>query len=300
MCCARKLTFTIVVFHLCACLGHARGPRLVAQMLASVASAVVSQNAGGASQLGNWRSTDFPGLKAHVSPSTAPFAVNRPEIQPMKGVLNATQKLKNSPNRIDKIDGSGGATKKTLPSLKLDREDQAKTQMLRVPPQRPDSKNNASVGTGGLVEKSVRGASLEHPARMGITHDIGEFTGQPLIIVFYRGMGCLHCVDQLSLFATHRKAVEQTGVKLVAIGSDSKEKLRKALASYGDDDRAPFLFLADENHDVFKGYGCFGSEPLHGIFMIDAGRGMCWHNIAESPFMDIDQIISRSRQLGRE
>ena len=81
----------------------------------------------------------------------------------MKGVLNATQKLNNAPNRIDKIDGSGDATKKTLPSLKLDREDQAKTQMLRVPPQRPDSKNNATVGTGGLVEKSVRAASLEHP-----------------------------------------------------------------------------------------------------------------------------------------
>ena len=164
MCCARKLTFTIVVFHLCACLGHARGPRLVAQMLASVASAVVSQNAGGASQLGKLGAQrTFQDSKAQVSPSTAPFGVNRPEIQPMKGVLNATQKLNNPPNRIDKIDGSGDAAKKTLPSLKLDREDQAKTQMLRVPPQRTDSKNNASVGTGGLVEKSVRAASLEHP-----------------------------------------------------------------------------------------------------------------------------------------
>jgi peroxiredoxin len=301
MCCAKTLTFTIVGFNLFACVGQIRGQSLVTQVPGAVAQDVVSQNAAGASQV---RPLDAQPITHDSKPkalaSMVP-ATNPPAIRSVKGVLNATLKLINARNRIAKTDGSGDADKRVLPSRKLDREDRAMTQLLRVPPKRPDSENNAAVSAGDGADKAFRAAPYwKIPDAMGSIHDIGEFAGQPLIIVFYRGMGCLHCVDQLSLFATHKRAVEQAGVKLVAIGSDSKEKLRKSLASYGDGDRAPFLFLADPNQDVFKRYGCFRSEPMHGIFLIDVGGRVRWQNIAESPFMDIDQIISRSRKLRGE
>ncbi len=92
------------------------------------------------------------------------------------------------------------------------------------------------------------------------------------MLIFYEGSGCLRCATQLNAFAQNAQEFADSGIALVAIGTDSPDELKKSLAAYSAKGGFPFPLLSDANLDAFKAYRCvgFNNQPLHGTFLIDA------------------------------
>ena len=131
------------------------------------------------------------------------------------------------------------------------------------------------------------------------SNSLNRYRGKPLVVIFYLGYGCLHCVEQLHAFDPKAKEFEKAGISLVAIGSDDRESLNKALDNYqGDDFR--IKLLSDAKLDVFKDYRAhddFEDQPLHGTFIVDADGLVRWQDISYEPFMDPDFVLAEAQRL---
>jgi FtsP/CotA-like multicopper oxidase with cupredoxin domain/peroxiredoxin len=131
-------------------------------------------------------------------------------------------------------------------------------------------------------------------------HGGGPIAGKARLLVFYWGLGCIHCRRQLISLASHREALADAKIKVVAIGPDSPEELKKALAIKGVADSIPFLLLADPSLEAFRKYGCFDGTVLHGVFLIDDRGVVHWQYVGDEPFMDVDDLLNRCRALSQK
>jgi len=138
------------------------------------------------------------------------------------------------------------------------------------------------------------------PADGGRTVTLKQFRGKPVVVIFYLGYGCLHCVEQLQAFAPKAEAFRKVGIELVAISSDSQQDLVKSIEKYGKDGGFPFPLAADPKFEIFKKYRCFDdfeNLTLHGTFLIDGDGLVRWQDISYDPFMDADFLLGEARRL---
>ena len=98
-----------------------------------------------------------------------------------------------------------------------------------------------------------------------------------MIVVFYLGFGCLHCVEQLKAFEPMAADFAAAGISLVAISSETAEQLNTALAKRATAEGAlAFPILVDPALAAFRQYRAFDDSEqalLHGTFFID---GAAW------------------------
>ena len=138
------------------------------------------------------------------------------------------------------------------------------------------------------------------PADGGRTVSLKDYRGKPVVVIFYLGYGCLHCVEQLQAFAPKAEAYRKAGIELLAISSDSQQDLVKSIEKYSDDGVFPFPLAADPKLEIFKSYRCFDdfeNSTLHGTFLID-GKGLIrWQDISYDPFMDAEFLLKESQRL---
>lgn len=128
-----------------------------------------------------------------------------------------------------------------------------------------------------------------------------HFSGQPTIVIFYLGSGCLHCVEQLHAFSPRAAQFQQAGIQLMAISSEDAESLVEGLDAYGSE---PLLIPihSDPKLAAFKAYRCFDDfeqQPLHGTFLLDSRGRVLWQDIGYEPFMDVDFLFQESQRLLR-
>ena len=64
----------------------------------------------------------------------------------------------------------------------------------------------------------------ELPKADGATVSLDDYRGRPVVIIFYLGLGCLHCVEQLEAFAPMAEAYADAGIELVGISTDGLVK----------------------------------------------------------------------------
>ena len=127
-----------------------------------------------------------------------------------------------------------------------------------------------------------------------------DYAGQPVVVIFYLGHGCLHCVEQLNIFAPLVKEYEAAGIKIVAVSSDSPEKLRESVKLFSPEGTFPITLLTDEAKVAFKNYRChddFEQKALHGLFLIDAQGRIRWQDIGAEPFTDAKFLLKESQRL---
>ena len=128
-----------------------------------------------------------------------------------------------------------------------------------------------------------------------------HFAGQPTLVIFYLGSGCLHCVEQLHAFSPRAAQFQQAGIQLMAISSEDAESLVEGLDSYGSQ---PLLIPihSDPKLTAFKAYRCFDDfeqQPLHGTFLLDSRGRVLWQDIGYEPFMDVEFVFQESQRLLR-
>ncbi|MCA9067451.1 MAG: redoxin domain-containing protein, partial [Planctomycetaceae bacterium] len=138
------------------------------------------------------------------------------------------------------------------------------------------------------------------PDKDGNTHSLSDYQGKPVVVIFYLGFGCLHCVEQLKAFAPKAEEFKKQGIELIAISTESKESLEIALKNFNKDQEFAFPLVADPEYNIFKAYRAFDdfeNLPLHGTYLIDPEGRVRWHDISYEPFMEPDFVLKEAARL---
>ena len=129
-----------------------------------------------------------------------------------------------------------------------------------------------------------------------------QFQGEPVVVIFYLGFGCLHCVEQLTSFAPKTKDFADAGISLVAISTDEIKALKSSLTHFQVEGEFPFPLVSDAELEIFKAYRAFDdfeNQPLHGTFLIDSDGLVRWQDISYEPFNDPDFLLKEAKRLLR-
>ena len=122
----------------------------------------------------------------------------------------------------------------------------------------------------------------------------------PVVVIFYLGSGCLHCVEQLQKFAPLTADFANSGISIVAISSEPLDSLKASLAKLSAKEAIPFPLAADADFSTFKAYRAFDdfeNMPLHGTFLIDAEGLVRWQDISYEPFTNPKFLLEESKRL---
>ncbi len=136
----------------------------------------------------------------------------------------------------------------------------------------------------------------------GADHSLSDYRGRPVLLIFYLGLRCLHCVEQLEAFAPRASEFASAGIELVAISTEPREQLAQSREEFRRTDGAefPFLLLCDAPLDVFRRYRAFDEfegQPLHATVLIDADGRVRWQDVSYEPFTDVELVLGESRRL---
>jgi len=124
----------------------------------------------------------------------------------------------------------------------------------------------------------------------------GTLKDAPVVLVFYYGYHCNHCVGQLFGLNEDLRRFTELGTQVVAISADPVELTAKRFDEYG---RFDFPVLSDPDNRVAAEYGVFQPESegkpevkLHGTFVIDADGTVLWCNTGNKPFLDNKTLLT--------
>lgn len=125
----------------------------------------------------------------------------------------------------------------------------------------------------------------------------------PVVVVFYYGYHCNHCVGQLFGLNEDLPRFVEMGTQVVAISGDPVDLTVKRFEEYG---RFGFPVLSDKDNRVAQQYGVFQPETdgkpetqLHGTFVINSDGTVLWTNTGSKPFLDNKTLLTMiARQYG--
>ncbi len=149
--------------------------------------------------------------------------------------------------------------------------------------------------------KPVSALPWKLPDSTGKCLSLADYRGRPVVVVFYLGFGCLHCVEQLQAIAPKMDAFREAGLEIVAVSTESQSELAQALESYEKGgDSVPFPLVADPKLATFRAYRAyddFEKTPLHGTFLVDASGEVRWQDVGHEPFTKIDFLLKEAKRL---
>ncbi|WP_152050940.1 redoxin domain-containing protein [Tautonia marina] len=153
---------------------------------------------------------------------------------------------------------------------------------------------------GPLTWSPFPAEPLEGVDTDGITHRLEDYRGQNVLLIFYLGGDCAHCMEQLIAFSKDIDRIRDTGTVVLAVSTDDLERTT-ALKTNGEVEFTMPL-LSDPDLAAFRRYGAFDDfedMPLHGTFLIDAQGNLRYQDISWQPFLDVDFVVSELSRINR-
>ena len=135
----------------------------------------------------------------------------------------------------------------------------------------------------------------------GVPWSLAGYKGKNVLVIFFLGGKCAHCMQQLQLFAKEFEALKKQNVETVAIGTDDLEATR-ALRANKDGITFTMPMLADPQLELFKlyrAYDDFESQPLHATILIDALGNVRFQRISADPFLEVEFIKTEAERVNR-
>lgn len=130
---------------------------------------------------------------------------------------------------------------------------------------------------------------------------LSDYKGRPVLVIFFLGGGCLHCVEQLNAFGPWAEKFRDAGVDIVAVSTDPVEILTQTLSNEEERTRSfPIPIVSDSKLNVFrdwKVYDEFDNRALHGTFLVDAEGQIVWEEKGNTPYMHPDFLLEESKRL---
>ena len=127
---------------------------------------------------------------------------------------------------------------------------------------------------------------------------------RPVVVVFYLGYGCSHCVAQLIALDKDLHYFRELDADVVAISSDEPIHTAERFQEYG---RFHFPVLADVDNAVAQAWNVYHRKTHeqpefsnHGTFIVDRTGRVIWATMDTEPFLDnksLLHIIARSQGL---
>jgi len=139
------------------------------------------------------------------------------------------------------------------------------------------------------------------PDRNNKKFSLASLRDKPVLLIFYLGKGCLHCMEQLNTFDPVADRFSKLGISIFAVSSDTLAGLKDTFIGYDDKDRHfSFPLLSDPSLETFKEYRAyddFEKTPMHGTFLIDGKGKIRWQNISYEPFMAPEFLLEEAKRL---
>lgn len=154
---------------------------------------------------------------------------------------------------------------------------------------------------GPLVWSPVAAEPFSLPDTTGKTWSLADHRGRNVVVLFFLGGKCAHCMQQLQVFGQEIAAFRQADADLVAIGTDDFQTT-KTLKNNASGIAFPMPLLADPALAVFKRYQAFDdfeNQPLHGTFLIDSQGDIRWGRVSFDPFLDVDFLKGELARVNR-
>jgi peroxiredoxin Q/BCP len=123
----------------------------------------------------------------------------------------------------------------------------------------------------------------------------------PVVLVFYYGYSCDHCVSQLFDLNEDRRYFAELGATVVGVSPDAPAHTRAKYAEYG-----PFAIpvLSDPDHTAAMRYGVYRPAvgdakawKAHGTFVIGRDRRVHWANTGPEPFTGNVTLLAELTRL---
>ena len=154
---------------------------------------------------------------------------------------------------------------------------------------------------GPLTWSPFRAESLAIRDTEGHPWSLADHAGRSVVVLFYLGGKCPHCMQQLQEFGKQYAAFGELGADVVAVGTDDLE-LTRELKHNNQGVSFPMPLLPDPDFAAFKAYGVFDDfegMPLHGTFLIDGRGDVRFQRISSEPFLDVDFLKGEVARVNR-
>ncbi len=125
---------------------------------------------------------------------------------------------------------------------------------------------------------------------------LASYKGKNVLLVFYLGHDCPHCVRQLHDIVKKKDDWERLNTEVLAVSNAAPEINAKALKEFG---ALPVRLLSDDhfaNARRFHSYDDFEEIELHSTILIDKQGRVQWARTGGEPFSDLAFL---EKQLGK-
>lgn len=124
-----------------------------------------------------------------------------------------------------------------------------------------------------------------------------DFRGKNVILVFYLGSECPHCMRQLHAIGQKKDDWDRLNAVVLAVSSASPAKNAAALKEFGG---LPIRVLSDdhfENARRFRSYDDFEEIEIHSTILIDQKGRVYWAQFGSDPFNDMDFLAKQLERM---
>lgn len=130
----------------------------------------------------------------------------------------------------------------------------------------------------------------------GETVTLDDYRGQNVLLIFYLGEECVHCIEQLVLAEERLGDFEKKNTVVLAVSREEVEEIAEQQPDFG------LKLLSDvefENARRFRSYDDFEEIELHSTFLLDREGRLHWARIGGEPFTDFDYLEKEIDRLNR-
>lgn len=124
----------------------------------------------------------------------------------------------------------------------------------------------------------------------------------PVVLVFYYGYYCNHCVAQLFSIDEDMARFRELDAQVLAVSADSVETTRERFEENGRGFR--FGVLSDPRHEVAAQYDTYRpaeddrpEQLLHGTFVIGRDGIVHWADVGDQPFLHNQTLLHELARL---
>ena len=139
--------------------------------------------------------------------------------------------------------------------------------------------------------------ALDAKDAAGQTVTLAEYHGKNVILVFYLGEECAHCIKQLHDIGAKKGEWERLNAVVLAVSSALPGKNAANLKSFGD---LPVRLLSDDhfaNARRFHSYDDFEEIELHSTILIDREGCVHWARNGGDPFSDMAFLVKQLERM---
>ncbi len=130
----------------------------------------------------------------------------------------------------------------------------------------------------------------------GLQVKLEDLRGKNVLLVFFLGKECVHCMEQLTAIDGRKSDFEKQNTVVLAVSSATPEK-NKASAELGT---LCARLLSDKDHENarrFTSYDDFENLELHSTILIDTQGRVHWKRTGGDPFKDVDFLIAELKRM---